>query len=204
MKTLFLSSNGLNENTAKIFRKAINKAPADTKVIFVPSAATATDGAREGIALCAERLMSMGIPFENILIYEPSLLISEGYERTYSGYIKDIPAPLRLMTSEELNQYDAIVFGGGDAALLLDQIRRTGFAKPLKQAVESGLVYLGISAGSMVAAGNLPDGLGYLPNPIIPHAETGVPCGEVPADGPIDLADGQVILIRGDQKEIVS
>lgn len=56
----------------------------------------------------------------------------------------------------------------------------------------------------MVAAGNLPDGLGYLHNPIIPHAEQGISCGEVPADGPIDLADGQVILIRGEQKEIIS
>ena len=56
----------------------------------------------------------------------------------------------------------------------------------------------------MVAAGNLPDGLGYLNNPIIPHAEKGIPCGEVPADGPIDLADGQVILIRGEKKEIIS
>ena len=204
MKTLFLSSNGLNENTGKIFWETINKAPKDTKVIFVPSAATGNDGAREGIALCVERLMNMGIPFGNILIYELSLLISEGYARTYSGYIKDIPAPLRLMTAEELGEYDAIVFGGGDAALLLEQIRRTGLAEHLNQAVENGLVYLGISAGSMAAAGNLPGGLGYLDNPVIPHAETGIPCGEVPADGPIELADGQVILIRGDKKEIIS
>ena len=204
MKTLFLSSNGLNENTSKIFWKAINKAPADTKVIFVPSAATGNDGAREGIALCVERLMNMGIQFENILIYELSLLVSEGYERTYSSYIKDIPSQLRLMTAEELGEYDAIVFGGGDAALLLEQIKRTGFAKPLKQAVENGLVYLGVSAGSMVAAGNLSVGLGYLSNPIIPHAENGIPCGAVPADGPINLADGQVILICGEQKEIIS
>ena len=204
MKSLFLSSNGLNENTGKVFWQCINKAPSETKIIFVPSAATGNDGAREGIALCVERLMHMGIPFENILLYELSLLISEGYERTYSGYIKDIPSPLRLMTADELGAYDAIVFGGGNAALLLDQIRRTGLADPLKQAVENGLVYLGISAGSMVAAGNLPDGLGYLNNPIIPHAEKGISCGEVPADGPIDLADGQVILIRGEKKEIIS
>lgn len=204
MRTLFLSSNGLNENTSSVFWRCINKTPVDTKVIFVPSAATGNDGAREGIALCVERLMNMGILFENILVYELSLIISEGYQRTYSGYIKDIPASLRLMTAEELREYDAIVFCGGDAPLLLDQVKRTGLVKPLKQAVENGLVYLGISAGSMVAAGNLPGGLGYLNNPIIPHAGKGISCGEVPDDGPIDLADGQVIFIRGEQKEIIA
>ena len=203
MKTLFLSSNGLNESTSDVFWKCIKKEPADTKVIYVPSAAVENDGAREGIALCAEGLMNMGIPFENILIYELSLLISADYERTYSGHVKNIPLPLRLMSVEELNQYDVIVFGGGDAARLLSEVRRTGFYDPLKQAIENGLVYLGISAGSMIAAGNFSNGLGYLTNQIIPHAEEGTPCGEVPSDKPIKTADGQVIVIQGDRKEII-
>lgn len=204
MRTLFLSSNGLNENTCTVFWKCINKSPMDTKVLFIPSAATGNDGAREGIALCVERLVNMGILFENIQIYELSLLISEGYERTYSAYIENIPASLRMMSSEELNRYDVVVLGGGDAGRLLDEINRTGLRCPLKQAIECGLVYLGISAGSMVAAGNLPDGLGYLANPIIPHSETGISCSEVPQDGTIEMADGQVILIRGEQMEIIS
>ena len=202
-RTLFLSSNGLNENTSRLFWEYVGKKPAETKVVFVPTAAVGSDGAREGIAICVERLTSMGIPFENILIYDLSLLISEGYERTYSSYVRDIPLALRLMSAEELGSYDAIVFGGGNAATLLDEMNRTGFAAVVKQAVENGLVYLGISAGSMVAAGNLEDGLGYLANPIVPHAEEGSPCGEVPGDGAINLADGQIILIRGEQKEII-
>ena len=64
-----------------------------------------------------------------------------------------------------------IAFCGGNAHTLLSEINRTGFSKPLKQAIENGLVYLGISAGSMIAAGNFSDGLGYLANPLIPHAE---------------------------------
>lgn len=50
----------------------------------------------------------MGIPFENILMYDLSLLVSDGYERTYSGYVQDIPASLRLMSVAELNQFDVI------------------------------------------------------------------------------------------------
>ena len=203
MRTLFLTSNGLNENTSRVFWDCINKAPEDTKVIFVPSAAIRNDSAREGIVVCVERLMNMGIPFENILIYDLALLVSGGYERTYSDYVQAIPASLRLMNVEELNQFDVIVFGGGDAALLLSELKRTGLSDKIKQAIENGLIYLGISAGSMVAAGNFSDGLGYLENPIIPHADNGISCGEVPNDEPIYLQDGQTILIKGEEKIII-
>ena len=96
-----------------------------------------------------------------------------------------------------------IVFSGGNAETLLHEVNRTGFAEPLKQAVDHGLVYLGISAGSMIAAGNLPHGLGYLANPLIPHTTHSTPCGEVPKAGTIELADGQVVWIHGDQQEII-
>ena len=203
MRTLFLSSSGLNEKTSGVFWECIGKEPANTKAIYVPSAAVENDSAREGIIVCMERLMNMGIPLNNILLYDLALLLSEGYQRTYSGYIKDIPAQLRLMSVQELNQYDIIVFGGGNASILLDEVNRTGFNEPLKQAIENGLVYLGISAGSMIAAGNFTEGLGYLKNPLIPHAEIGISCGEVPKDGVIELADGQVVLIKGERQEII-
>lgn len=203
MRTLFLSSSGLNENTTKVFWECIAKEPANTKAIFVPSAAVVNDSAREGIAVCIERLMNMGISLDNILIYDLALLLSAGYQRTYSSYINNIPAQLRLMSTEELGEYDMIVFCGGNAAALLDEVKRTGFSEPLSGAIENGLIYLGISAGSMIAAGNFENGLGYLKNPLIPHAEKGVPCGEVPDGGPIELADEQVVYIRGERKEII-
>ena len=173
------------------------------KSTFLPSAAVRYDLAREGIAVCVERLMNMGIPFQNVLIYDLALLISAGYERTYSNYVQDIPAQIRLMSAAELGQFDVIVFGGGDASLLLDELNRTGLSSMLKQAIENGLIYLGISAGSMIAAGNVSEGLGYLANPIIPHAKEGLSCGEVPKDGPINLMDGQTIMIIGDQKIMI-
>ncbi len=153
--------------------------------------------------MCMERLMSMGIPQENILLYHLAYLFSEGYERTYSSYVKDIPLQLRLLDAQELAQYDAIVFCGGNAQTLLDEVNRTGFAKPLKQAIEKGLVYLGISAGSMIAAGNFPDGLGYLKNPLIPHGERGTSCGDIPENISLELRDGQGVWIHGDHQEII-
>lgn len=203
MRNLFLSSGGLNERTASVFWECIGKEPVNTKVIFVPSAAVVNDGAREGIIVCMERLMSMGISLNNIFTYDLALLLSNGYKRTYSSYVKDIPEQFRLMSVEELNKYDMIVLCGGNADTLLNEVNRTGFSEPLKQAIENGLVYLGINAGSMIAAGNFADGLGYLTNPIIPHAQKGIPCGEVPKDGLIELADDQVVWIKGECKEII-
>ena len=147
--------------------------------------------------------MNMGIPANNILIYDLALLLSDGYKRTYSSYVRDIPAQLRLMNALELAQYDVIAFCGGNARRLMDEVNRTGLSEPLKQAIEKGLVYLGISAGSMIAAGNFADSLGYLANPLIPHAEKGSPCGEISKGGLIELADGQTVLIKGECQEII-
>ena len=88
--------------------------------------------------------MNMGIPANNILIYDLALLLSDGYKRTYSSYVRDIPAQLRLMNALELAQYDVIAFCGGNARRLMDEVNRTGLSEPLKQAIEKGLVYLGI------------------------------------------------------------
>ena len=136
-------------------------------------------------------------------IYNLAFLLSDGYKRTYSSYISDIPVPFRLMSVQELTQYDMIAFCGGNAHTLLSEINRTGFSKPLKQAIENGLVYLGISAGSMIAAGNFSDGLGYLANPLIPHAEKESPFGDISKNDLIELADGQTVLIKGNRQEII-
>ena len=191
MRTLFLTSSGLNEKTMVLFWKCIGKEPINTKAILVPSAAVGNDGAREGIIVCMERLMNMGIPMNNILIYNLAFLLSDGYKRTYSSYISDIPVPFRLMSVQELTQYDMIAFCGGNAHTLLSEINRTG------------LVYLGISAGSMIAAGNFSDGLGYLANPLIPHAEKESPFGDISKNDLIELADGQTVLIKGNRQEII-
>ena len=75
MRTLFLTSSGLNEKTMVLFWKCIGKEPINTKAILVPSAAVGNDGAREGIIVCMERLMNMGIPMNNILIYNLAFLL---------------------------------------------------------------------------------------------------------------------------------
>ena len=55
----------------------------------------------------------------------------------------------------------------------------------------------------MIAAGNYADGLGYLANPIIPHAKNECPYGEIQGNTLIELADGQTIFINGDEQKII-
>lgn len=74
---------------------------------------------------------------------------------------------------------------------------RTGFDKIIERAINNGLVYVGISAGSMYAAGNLDDGLHIISNSIIPHWN-GTKLMKVPSDKEeIQLADGQAIYVEG-------
>jgi peptidase E len=206
MKKILLTSAGLTENMKKVFLAHIQKHPNDIKVIFVPTAAIVDDIAREGIAVGITELLKMGINKDNILLYNLNNLLSSGYIKTYSNYIdyNSLPYYAKLLSSTELERYDAIVFCGGYTEILLDEINRTGFNVELSKAVNNGLFYVGISAGSMVAAGNLPNNLGFIKNAIIPHCETGTACGNVPHNSEIHLTNSQAIWIYGNKKTIIA
>ena len=160
-KKLFLTSSGLSADMKKKFFDIIGKCPEDVKVLYIPTAGIETDGAREGFAVCFQELSSMGIRYENILVYNLELILSKDYQRTYSTCVTDPYMLTRLLTIEELQSFDAVVVSGGDAAVLCREMIRTGFDRTIEKAINNGLVYVGISAGSMYAAGNLDDGLNF-------------------------------------------
>lgn len=194
---LFLTSSGLTKDMINSFFNIIGKCPEEVKILYIPTAGIETDGAREGIALCLYELSLMGIRYGNIFMYNLELILSKGYERTYSAYVTDEHMASRLMTTEELKEFDAVFVSGGDSSVLCREMVRTGFDCVLEQAVNDGLVYVGISAGSMYAAGNLDDGLKIIPNPIIPHWN-GDKLVSLPTDSKeIQLADGQAVYIEG-------
>lgn len=193
---LFLTSSGLTKNMKESFFSIVGKSPEEMKILYIPTAGIETDGAREGIAICLYELSLMGIRSENIFVYNLELIISKGYKRTYSAYVTDEPIVSRLMNTEELKEFDAVFVSGGDCAVLCREMVRTGFDSVIERAVRTGLVYIGISAGSMYAAGNLEDGLNIIPNPIIPHWN-GDKLMSLPIDNQeIQLADGQAVYIE--------
>lgn len=200
---LFLTSSGLSDKMIKMFFDIIGKSPEKVKILYIPTAGLETDGAREGFALCLDELAKMGISQENILIYNLELLLSREYQRTYSAHVVNPAMVSRLLTIEELSTFDAIFVSGGDSTVLCREMVRTGFDDVLKRAINDGLVYVGVSAGSMYAAGNLDNGLHIIMNPIIPHW-TGHKLAEVAnSSTEIQLSDGQVVYVEGDEISLI-
>ncbi len=202
-KHLFLTSAGLTDKMKEKFFDIIGKCPKDVKVLYIPTAGIETDGARESLTICFHELFLMGIQYENILVYNLELILSKDYQRTYSSYVTTPFMLTRLLTFEELNQFDAVFVSGGDVSVLCREMSRTGFDRILNNAIKNGLIYVGISAGSMYAAGNLTDGLHIIDNPIIPHwngSETTVlPNGK----DEIKLADGKAVYVEDNYMSVI-
>lgn len=202
-RNLFLTSSGLSDDMKKKFFDIIGKRPEEVKVLYIPTAGIKTDVAREGVAVCFHELSSMGIRYENILVYNLELILSKDYQRTYSSFVTAPYMITRLLTIEELHSFDAVVISGGDAAVLCREMVRTGFDRVIEKAIYDGLVYVGISAGSMYAAGNFDEGLHILRNPIIPHWN-GAKITELSnCRDAIRLADGQSVYVEDDCASLV-
>ena len=197
-RTMFLTSSGLSASLRDIFICKCGKNPDELKILLVPTAGIESDGAREGLAVCLDEFDKMGIRSENVFIYNLELILSKTYKRTYSAHVVNPAMVSRLMTLEEAESFDAIFVSGGDANVLCREMSRTGFDEVLITAIKAGLVYVGISAGSMYAAGNLSDCLQFMPNRVIPHWD-GDKMNKVPEnDGDIFLSDGQAVSIEDD------
>ena len=139
----------------------------------------------------------MGIRPENVLVYNLELIPSIDYKRTYSAFVENPAMIARLLSPAEAEEFDVCFVTGGHVNVLCREMRRTGAGTVLKAAVSRGLVYVGISAGSMFAAGNMEDGLNLIPNRIIPHQDG---MRELPRDGrDILLSDGHAVCIFDDR-----
>ena len=137
------------------------------------------------------------------MLYNLELLLSKDYQRTYSQYIKSPAVITRLLTIEELKRFDAVFIGGGDSAVLCREMVRTGFDNVIAKAINNGLVYVGISAGSMYAAGNLENGLHIIPNPIIPHWQENKLVELPKGEKEIQLVDGQAVYVENDNIRLI-
>ena len=139
-KHLFLTSAGLTDKMKEKFFDIIGKCPKDVKVLYIPTAGIETDGARESLAICFHELFLMGIQYENILVYNLELILSKDYQRTYSSYVTTPFMLTRLLTFEELNQFDAVFVSGGDVSVLCREMSRTGFDRILNNAIKNAIV----------------------------------------------------------------
>lgn len=184
MKKILLTSTGFsNKNLEKLFLDHLDKPVKEARAIFVPTAAD-DEESKSILPYCREDLTNAGILEENIVDY-------------------DLDCP---MDAKELGEYDAIYFCGGSETTLMEAVNKADFAKPLLEAVNAGLFYIGVSAGSMIASGSVQDNLGIIPNPLEPHCEDDIsPDGALPPpDQTVNISDEQAVWIYGDKASIVS
>jgi len=131
------SFDNFNEDTVKknilqCFYDMLGKPPAQAKVLFIPTAAN-SDESRPAAGSCFAELLSAGILPNNIRIY-------------------DIDGSLSL---DQAMEHDVIYFTGGDTGHLLRRTKETKFDEIVKKMVYANKVYVGASAGSLIATPNI-------------------------------------------------
>jgi len=119
-------------NAIKTFQNMLGKPFDKARVLFIPTAAN-DDGSKKMAKLCRLELINMGILPENIIVY-------------------DIDGSMGI---DEAMEHDVIYFTGGDTSYLLDRVKKIGFDTIIKKMVYSGKVYIGVSAGSLIATPNI-------------------------------------------------
>lgn len=92
------------------------------------------------IPLCKNDLLEAGISEDNIAIYDLD----------------------RIMCCDEICNFNEIYVCGGTTQHLFNKMNETEFYIPLKEFLDNGGVYVGVSAGGVVLSKNLPNNLGYI------------------------------------------
>ena len=137
---VLLTSCGLETKVIEqAFLKMLNKAPSQVRAIFIPTAAISPD-AIEVLPKCLNDLLKCGIVRENIFVYDLHDAVDDNL----------------------FEAYDVIYLCGGDPKYLLRRIREQGFDRELESFVKHGGVVVGVSAGSMIFADDMPNNLGLL------------------------------------------
>lgn len=183
MKKILLTSAGFeNHRLADIFLELVDKEPQDIHALFIPTAAIDAD-AIAMLPKCMDDLLNVGVLAHNITVFD-----------LHCG-----------LPYDELRTYDAIYVCGGNTAYLLQRINETHFHIALKEFIDSGGVYVGVSAGSIIAAENVPNNLEIMKCTLHVHVANGSPIGPVDtAQRPqIHLTNNQAILIRDGEYQIV-
>lgn len=182
------STNGeVNRNIQQRFLSMLGKPADEAKVLFIPTAAI-TDEAIRMADLCKQDLLQAGIPAENITVFNVG----------------------EKITRDQALAFDVIYFTGGDTGYLLKRIKETGFDAIIKAMVYSGKVYVGVSAGSLIATPNIGDpysketaGLAFINAYITVHVPQGSAAREDLPLPHIPLADNQALAVKWDGFDLI-
>ncbi|MCL2388480.1 MAG: Type 1 glutamine amidotransferase-like domain-containing protein, partial [Defluviitaleaceae bacterium] len=112
------------------------------------------------------------------------------------------------LTESDALLFDVIFFTGGETPYLANQMKKFNFDKIVKAMVYANRVYVGISAGSMIASKNFYLPFDYQPSPeeftglgltdicITVHCVAGTPSRDDLSSPHFSLTDRQAIVIK--------
>ncbi|MDD3244224.1 MAG: Type 1 glutamine amidotransferase-like domain-containing protein [Eubacteriales bacterium] len=183
MNVLLTCAGLATPGISQTFLAMLGKPVSACSALFIPTAAITPD-AIDMLPKCLADLTTAGIPRSQITVY-------------------DLHRP---MTEEELLAFDVVYVCGGSTPYLLERMKEVGFAEILSPYLRAEKVYLGVSAGSVVAAANLPGSLGLIKSQLRVHCPIGSPCADYdPAfTGVISLTNTQAIALRTCDCQIIS
>jgi len=185
----------------KLGEKMINlvEKPTDKiKILFIPTAANVEEN-KAYVQRDIEGILKLGILKENLIMYD----LDEDVDKI------------------NLEDIDIIYIEGGNTFYLLDRVRKTGFDNKIKELVSKGVVYVGVSAGSILVG---PDiriteadlnnvgitdfrGLSLISRVISPHINRekykNVNRYNDSKEKVVSLADGEALLVIDGKEEII-
>ena len=181
---VLLTSCGLETKQIEdTFKNMLDKPLAEVKAMFIPTAANSPD-AVEVLPKCLNDLLKAGIKRENIFVYDL-------YDELDSGFC---------------STFDVIYLCGGDPDYLR-RISERSFDSRLMDFIGNGGVVIGVSAGSMIFAEDMPDNLGLLKCALDVHCsdDSCEKVGRYPKDRRerIKLGNLQAIIFDGDHIVII-
>lgn len=131
MKRIFLASS--IDITAERIAKDISEKPSSLKMAFISTASEPERGDKNWLDSDKEGLKKAGF---NLFDYT---ITGKNYEEI----------------EKDLKDVDVVHVNGGNTFYLLLQAKKSGFDKWVRKAVNSGKIYTGSSAGSIVASPNI-------------------------------------------------
>lgn len=175
MRVLLTSAGLETEEIQDFFVELIDKDMSGVKALFIPVAAIDAD-AIAVLPKCMNDLLKCGISNENIRVYD----MHEGME------------------TEELQRYDVVYLCGGKTHYLLQRINDTGFGRSLMEYIRAGGMVLGVSAGSLIFANNIPGNLGLIDTKLDVHCSEGEGRGKLayPLKENLRLTNTCALVIR--------
>ena len=143
MKLLLTSTGFTNKKVGEFFVRLLNKPTSKVKIIFIPTASR-TEEELKYVKESMEELIELEIKPENIFNYNLD----------------------KRLSYKDVQSYDVIYVCGGNTFYLTAKMRKDGFDKVIKKLVREGKIYLGVSAGSVLAGPNIDIASPFDPNDI--------------------------------------